>query len=54
MPELTPEDIANGWDEESLDMYQAERDRVTYEKIYFPKKTRPKFANSQYRPLRWR
>jgi len=57
-PELTADDIKNGWDAESLARYHAERNRVHMGIVGFDrdfrKQPRPTAANSKYSPLRWR
>lgn len=58
MPDLTEDDIKNGWTEESLAEYHRERERAQAALVGFDPKhrtrPRPKWANSQYSVLRWR
>lgn len=51
---LTEEEKANGWTEESLEKYRKERERAQMEAIMNPLPKRPKWANNQYDPKRWR
>ena len=56
--ELTDEERANGWTEESLAAYVKERERAQAGVVMFEpeyrKPHRPKWANNSYNPLRWR
>lgn len=58
MAEITAEEAANGWTEESLAKYRLERERAQSGIIYFHPDHRPvprkPFANNRYRVLKWR
>lgn len=60
MPEivLTDEEKKNGWTEETLRAYVAERERAQAGVVMFEpeyrRTPRPRWANSRYNPLRWR
>lgn len=58
MLELTDEEKANGWTEETLAAYLEERERAQAGVIMFDpehrKSPRPRWANNRYRPIRWR
>jgi hypothetical protein len=58
MPELTKEDIKNGWTVEKLEKYLKDREKAQSGVIMFHpdhrKPQRPKWANNLYRPLQWR
>lgn len=54
----TPEERRNGWTEESLRAYWAQRERAAALVIQHDpdarKPAQPKIANSKYSPFRWR
>ena len=56
--ELTDEERANGWTEETLTAYIAEREKAQAGVVMFDpeyrKPQRPKWANNRYNPLHWR
>lgn len=56
--ELTPEELANGWTEETLASYIKEREQAQAGIVMFHPDhrpaARPKWANNKYNPLRWR
>lgn len=52
--ELTDDDRKNGWNEETLAAYVTEREAAQAETVLNRPPPRPKWANNQYNPLRWR
>lgn len=52
--EPTPDEKKNGWDAESLAAYVKEREAAQAETVLNRPSPRPKWANNQYSPLRWR
>ena len=56
--ELTDEEKANGWTEDTLAAYLAEREKAQAGVVMFDpeyrKPQRPKWANNRYNPLHWR
>ena len=56
--ELTDEERANGWTEETLAADIAEREKAQAGVVMFDpeyrKPQRPKWANNRYNPLHWR
>jgi phytoene/squalene synthetase len=52
--ELTDEERKNGWTEESLAKYLADREKAQSARVLDRSPTLPKWANSQYDPMRWR
>ena len=53
MTELTPEEIKNGWTEEALEKYLAEREEGAQIKIFRPR-AKPLKQNNSYDPFRFR
>jgi len=56
LPELTPEEVRNGWTPESLNTYLNEREKAQREYI-FGLNQAPKFSpfqNNIYNPAKWR
>lgn len=58
MPDLTEADKRNGWDEDSLRRYQAQRDEaaagIVNQDPDYRKKRKPREANHRYNPFKWR
>jgi len=50
---ITPDELANGWTEESLKKYQAEREKAALNTVSADKIVRPQ-SQERFRPLRWR
>ena len=52
--ELTEEERRNGWTEETLQAYVAEREKAQATAVLDRQPSRPRWANSLYSPMRWR
>ena len=56
--ELTDEELKNGWTEQTLAAYVADREQAQAGVVMFNpdyrKPRRPRFANNKYRPHFWR
>ena len=56
--EITPEELKNGWTEQTLAVYVAEREQAQAGVVMFNpeyrKPQRRKWANNRYNPMRWR
>jgi len=53
-PFVTDAERRNGWDEESLAKYLAERERAQADAVLRRPPAKPVAANSRYDPKRWR
>lgn len=61
MTQPTPDELKNGWTEETLTRYIKERDAATYNgdgkrlaTLDYQRKVKPNRANGKFNPLRWR
>lgn len=52
--ELTPEDIKNGWDKETLWTYIQGRQKAQADHVLHREPQRPKYQNNSYNPHKWR
>ena len=50
----TEDERRNGWDEETLGRYVAEREKAAAQSILEREPQKPTVANSRYNPHRWR